>query len=69
MTVVAPGVRLNALAILVTPFFSLAIVFIVRTSSFDHTRRSTFFLANFDFLFLGVGLVTDQAHLAIQRPI
>jgi hypothetical protein len=70
MTLVAPSERFNALAILVTPFFSLAIVFNMRTSSFDHARRITFFfLANFDSLFLGTGLVTRQSHLAIQRPI
>jgi hypothetical protein len=51
MTLVAPIERFNALAILVTPFFSLAIVFNVRTSSFDHARRiAVFFLANFRFL-------------------
>jgi hypothetical protein len=43
MTVVAPCERFNAFAIFVTPFFSLAIVFNVRTSSFDHARRTTFF--------------------------
>jgi hypothetical protein len=52
ITLVAPMVRFNALAIFLTPFFSLAIVFNVRTSSFDHARRTTFlFLANFRFLF------------------
>jgi hypothetical protein len=40
--VVAPGVRFNALAILATPDFAFAIVFIVRTSSFVHARRTTF---------------------------
>jgi hypothetical protein len=70
MTLVAPIERFNALAILVTPFLSLAIVFNVRTSSFDHARRITFFfLANFDSLFFGTGLVARQSHLAIQRPI
>jgi hypothetical protein len=39
---VAPGVRFNVFAILVTPDFAFAIVFIVRTSSFVHTRRTTF---------------------------
>jgi hypothetical protein len=42
ITVVAPGVRFNALAILATPAFAFAIVFIVRTSSFVHARRTTF---------------------------
>jgi hypothetical protein len=39
---VAPGVRFNAFAILATPDFAFAIVFIVRTSSFVHARRTTF---------------------------
>jgi hypothetical protein len=42
-TVVAPGERFNAFAILVVPAFDLAIIFNVRTSSFDHARRITFF--------------------------
>jgi hypothetical protein len=51
MTLVAPGVRFNALAILVTPALDFAIVFKVRMSSFDHARRITFFfLAKFRFL-------------------
>jgi hypothetical protein len=40
--VVAPGVRFNAFAIVVTPDFAFAIVFIVRTSSFVHARRTAF---------------------------
>jgi hypothetical protein len=69
MTVVAPAVRFNALAILVTPCLSLAIVFNVRTSSFDHARRTTFFfLANFHSLFLGTGLVAREDDLA-RQPI
>jgi hypothetical protein len=43
MTVVAPGVRFNAFAIFLTPTFCFAIGFIVRTSSFDHERRTVFF--------------------------
>jgi hypothetical protein len=50
MTVVAPGVRFNALAILATPALAFAIVFNVRTSSSDHAR-TFFFLANFDSFF------------------
>jgi hypothetical protein len=47
ITLVAPGERFKILAILVTPCLSLAIVFNVRTSSFDHARRTNFFfLAN-----------------------
>lgn len=41
ITLVAPGVRFNFFAILTTPDFALAIVFIVRTSSFVHARRTT----------------------------
>jgi hypothetical protein len=40
--VVAPGDRFNALAIFVTPFFSLASDFNNFRSSFDHARRTTF---------------------------
>jgi hypothetical protein len=43
ITLVAPGVRFSAFAIFVTPDFPLAIVFIVRTSSFVQARRTTFF--------------------------
>jgi hypothetical protein len=42
ITLVAPGVRFNAFAILTTPDFAFAIVFIVRTSSFVHARRTAF---------------------------
>jgi hypothetical protein len=58
-------VRFNALAIFSTPFFSLAIVFNVRTSSFDHARRTTFFLAKFRFLVSGVGLVAREDDFAM----
>jgi hypothetical protein len=58
ITLVAPIERFNALAILVTPCLSLAIVFNVRTSSFDHARRTTFFfLANLASSFLRTELV------------
>jgi hypothetical protein len=43
---VAPTVRFKAFAIFAAPRFSLAIVFKVRRSSFDHARRACFFLAN-----------------------
>ena len=43
ITLVAPGVRFSAFAILVTPDLALAIVFIVLISSFVHARRTTFF--------------------------
>jgi hypothetical protein len=43
ITLVAPGERSNVFAILATPRLSLAIVFSVRRSSFDHARRITFF--------------------------
>jgi hypothetical protein len=59
ITLVAPGERLKALAILDTPAFDLAIVFNVRMSSFDHARRTTFFfLAKSRFLFLRTGLLS-----------
>src|ERR1700687_2918083 len=45
ITLVAPGERFDTLAILVTPCLSLAIVFNMRTSSFDHARLTNFFLA------------------------
>jgi hypothetical protein len=47
MTLVAPGERFNALAILVTPFLSRAIDFNNRRSSLVHARLTTlfFFLA------------------------
>ena len=38
----APGVRFNVFAILVTPDFAFAIVFIVRTSSLVQARRIVF---------------------------
>jgi hypothetical protein len=43
ITLVAPGDRFNALAILVTPALAFAIVFNVLMSSLDHARRTTFF--------------------------
>ena len=43
ITLVAPMVRFNALAIFLTPRLSFAIVFKVRRSSFDQARRTTFF--------------------------
>ena len=42
---VAATVRFKALAIFVAPRLSLAIVFKARKSSFDHARRTCFFLA------------------------
>jgi hypothetical protein len=50
ITLVAPTVRFRALAILLAPFLSFAIVFNVRWSSFDH-RRTTLFLATLDSFF------------------
>jgi hypothetical protein len=44
ITLVAPGERFNALDILFTPTLAFAIVFNVRTSSFDHARRTSFFV-------------------------
>jgi hypothetical protein len=45
LAIVAATVRFNALDILFTPALDFAIVFNVRTSSFDHARLATFFLA------------------------
>jgi len=59
MTLVAPGERLNALAILVTPALAFAIVFNVRTSSLDHARRTTF-LFFISVPFLRAGLVAQR---------
>ena len=42
LTIVAAIVRFNALEILFTPALDFAIVFNVRTSSFDHARLTTF---------------------------
>jgi hypothetical protein len=42
ITCVAPGVRFSDLAIFVTPALALAIVFICRTSSLVHSRRTIF---------------------------
>ena len=42
MADVAPGVRLSAFAIFLTPALAFAIVFICRTSSLVHSRRTIF---------------------------
>ena len=44
LTLVAPGVRLSAFAILVTPALAFAIVLSCLTSSLLHSRRTIFFL-------------------------
>jgi hypothetical protein len=56
ITLVAPRVRFNALAILATPAFAFAIVFNVRTSSLDHARRITFFFFGISVPFVRTGL-------------
>jgi hypothetical protein len=43
LAIVAAFVRFNALDILFAPALAFAIVFNVRTSSFDHERRTIFF--------------------------
>jgi hypothetical protein len=56
LTVVAPGVRFNALAILVTPALAFAIIFNVRMSSLVQRRIAFFFfLANFGSFFCEPG--------------
>jgi hypothetical protein len=42
ITLVAPGVLFNDFAIFATPALAFAIVFICRTSSFVHSRRTIF---------------------------
>jgi hypothetical protein len=66
LAIVAAFVRLSALDILFTPDFDLAIVFNVRTSSFDHERRTTFFFF-ISVPFLRTGLVSQQGRLAMRR--
>jgi hypothetical protein len=66
ITLVAPGERFDTLAILVTPCLSLAIVFNMRTSSFDHARLTNFFLA-ISVPFLRTGLVSRHIQFATCR--
>ena len=66
ITLVAPGERFNALAILVTPALAFAIVFNVRTSSFDHARRITFFFF-ISVPFLRTGFLSLQNLFAMRR--
>jgi hypothetical protein len=70
ITLVAPTVRFSALAILLAPFLSFAIVFNNRTSFLVQRRKATFFflLATLDFLFSGMTIYHTHS-LAIQRPI
>ena len=65
-TVTAAGVLFNALAILSRPFFALAIVFIVLTSSLDHRTRFRFFLGISTPLLGGRLLETDLMHVKLQ---
>jgi len=70
LAIVAAAVRFNVLDILFTPAFDFAIVFNVRTSSRDHTRRTTaFFFFGISAPFLRTGLVSWQNDLATQRDI
>ncbi len=65
LTVVAPGVRFRALAILATPFLSFAMDFNRRRSSLVHVRRITFFfLANDRSDCLRGGLLTYRVAIA-----
>ena len=52
LAIVAAFVRFNTLEILFTPALDFAIVFNVRTSSFDHARLTTFFFFGISFPFL-----------------
>jgi hypothetical protein len=69
LTIVAAFVRLRALDILFTPALAFAIVFKVRTSSLDHSRRTTFFLANFNSSFERGGLLTHEMIISISRLV
>jgi hypothetical protein len=69
LTIVAAFVRLRALDILFTPALAFAIVFKVRTSSLDHSRRTTFFLANFNSSFERGGLLTHEMIISISRAL
>ena len=65
LAIVAAFVRFNALDILFAPALAFAIVFNVRTSSFDHERRTIFFfLAISAPFFMIAGLVTQQDDFA-----
>jgi hypothetical protein len=68
MTLVAPGVRFNALAIFATPFLSLAIDFIKRRSSLVHARLTIFFiLANVGSFFVNRLFSTTQTFCNAPR--
>jgi hypothetical protein len=65
LAIVAAFVRFNALDILFAPALAFAIVFNVRTSSFDHERRTIFFfLAMSGSFSMRAGLVTQQDDFA-----
>jgi hypothetical protein len=68
LTIVAATVRFNALDILFAPALDFAIVFNVRTSSFDHARLTTFFfLANFGSFFENRACITVRSFCNTSR--
>jgi hypothetical protein len=64
ITLVAPGERFNAFAILVTSCLSLAIDFNNRRSSLVHVRRISFFFG-IPVPFLRIGFLSRQNELAM----
>jgi hypothetical protein len=66
LAIVAAFVRFNALDVLFTPALAFPIVFNVRTSSFDHGRRATFF---FFILAPDVGAAFYHIKTVLQRAL
>jgi hypothetical protein len=69
ITCVAPGVRFSNLAIFVTPALALAIVFICRTSSLVHSRRTIFLVLAIVTPVLWTGLVSRDPELATVKDM
>ena len=69
ITCVAPGVRFSDLAIFVTPALALAIVFICRTSSLVHSRRTIFLVLAIVTPVLWTGLVSRDSELATVKDM
>jgi hypothetical protein len=61
ITVVAPGVRFKALAIFFVPALAFAMVFICRTSSFVHARRTIILVFAFAICFWNSLLAMETA--------
>jgi hypothetical protein len=69
ITCVAPGVRFSDLAIFVTPALALAIVFMCRTSSLVHSRRTIFLVLAIVTPVLWTGLVSRDSELATVKDM